>query len=336
MRAETNAVSLALIANWNCLDPKAFESQYRNHLSDFNEWDQKDHAEDWLLYEQNIGSHLSLDETSISNGELYTILTNKIAKGRKGSIIATCKGTKTKDIANVFKRISPIERQLVREVTLDFSSSMKNAVIESFPNARITTDRFHVQKLVTEAVQDMRIELRHEALKSENGTIKKAREQCKKHGKQYKHPKLKTYSNGDTKKQLLARSRYLLFKPKSKWTDSQKERAVILFEAFPELKSAYNLSMMFRNIYEQAKTKQEAKELLNKWHAKVGEKNFPNFITTAEYIQNHEDTILNYFPDRSTNAAAESFNAKLKGFRSLVRGVRDKKFFLYRVSKIWG
>jgi len=43
-----------------------------------------------------------------------------------------------------------------------------------------------------------------------------------------------------------------------------------------------------------------------------------------------------YFPERETNASAESFNAKLKGFRSLVRGVTDKKFFLYRIAKIYG
>lgn len=293
-----------------------------------------------MLFKQNIGSHLSLDETSVSNGELYTILTNKTGRGRKGSIVAMCQGTRTEDITNVFKRISPIERQLVREVTLDFSSSMYNAVIESFPNARITIDRFHVQKLVTEAVQAMRIKLRWEAIEEENKVIKKAREKykerSKEHKEQYKQPKLKIYSNGDTKKQLLARSRYLLFKPRSKWTNSQKERAVILFEIFPELKEAYNLSIMFRNIYEQAKTKTEAGVLLTNWYIKVEEKNYPCFTASADYIQGNEDNILNYFPDRSTNASAESFNAKLKGFRSLVRGVNDKKFFLYRVSKIWG
>ncbi len=318
------------------MEAKLFERQYKDHLSNYKTWNQKSHADKWLLFEQNISSHLSLDEVSISNGELYTILTNKAAKGGKGSLVVICKGTKTEDIVKVFKRIPSIERQRVLEVTLDFCPSMEKSVRHAFPNARVTSDRFHVQKIVTEALQDMRIELRHKALKSENREVEKARKKCKKQGKQYKQPKLKTYSNGDTKKQLLARSRYLLFKPKSKWTDNQKERAVILFETFPELESAYNLSMMFRNVYEQAKTKKEAKRLLSNWYSKVEKKDFPHFITTAEYIQNHEETILNYFPNRSTNASAESFNAKLKGFRALVRGVRDKKFFLYRVSKIWG
>ena len=167
------------------------------------------------------------------------------------------------------------------------------------------------------------------AIEEENELVKQAKEE----GKQYQP---KTYSNSDTKKQLLARSRYLLFRPKSKWTDRQKARSVILFKVFPDLKKGYELSMMFRNCYESSQTKKDARERLNKWYKKIEEKGFDSFITTAEYIHNHEDTILNYFINRSTNASAESFNAKIKGFRALVRGVRDKKFFLFRVAKIYG
>ncbi|WP_367998021.1 transposase, partial [Butyricimonas virosa] len=45
--------------------------------------------------------------------------------------------------------------------------------------------------------------------------------------------------------------------------------------------------------------------------------------------------ILNFFNNRSTNASAESFNAKLKAFRAQFRGVLDIKFFLFRVAKIF-
>ncbi|WP_143748607.1 transposase, partial [Chryseobacterium indoltheticum] len=45
--------------------------------------------------------------------------------------------------------------------------------------------------------------------------------------------------------------------------------------------------------------------------------------------------ILNYFERRSTNASAESFNAKIKNFRLQLRGVRDKTFFLFRLSKLF-
>jgi len=93
--------------------------------------------------------------------------------------------------------------------------------------------------------------------------------------------------------------------------------------------------MMFRGFYEQSQTRDEAKEKLDAWYTKVQEKEFDAFVTTVEYLQANEETILNYFQNQSTNAAAESFNAKLKGFRALVRGVRDKNFFLYRVSKLY-
>ena len=70
------------------LDGEQLQEQYKDHLSDYHGWDQKIHAEQWLLYEQNIGGFLSIDETSLSNGELYTIITNKAAKGGKGAIVA--------------------------------------------------------------------------------------------------------------------------------------------------------------------------------------------------------------------------------------------------------
>ena len=50
------------------------------------------------------------------------------------------------------------------------------------------------------------------------------------------------FDNGDTRPQLLVRSRYLLFKSYEKWTESQKLRAKILFEQYPDLKKAYELT----------------------------------------------------------------------------------------------
>ena len=100
--------------------------------------------------------------------------------------------------------------------------------------------------------------------------------------------------------------------------------------------------MMFRAFYENAQTIETAKQKLDEWYRKIEEKSndkesyINGFIMTADTIRLHELEILNYFVNRSTNASAESFNAKLKGFRSLVRGVRDRKFFLFRVSKLYG
>jgi len=68
---------------------------------------------------------LSLDETALSNGELYTILTNKVKKGKKGSIVGIFKGTQTESIIKVIKEnFSDEQRRMVKEVTLDLANSM--------------------------------------------------------------------------------------------------------------------------------------------------------------------------------------------------------------------
>lgn len=103
------------------------------------------HADDWMVFAQNIGSYLSIDETSLSNGELYTILTNKAAKGKKGVLVAMIKGTRAEDVVEALKIIPLSERRKVREITLDMAASMGQIARQCFPKATRVIDRFHVQ-----------------------------------------------------------------------------------------------------------------------------------------------------------------------------------------------
>lgn len=326
---EKDPTDLERIAVWSGLNKETFRKQYKFHLSSFSTWAQKAHCTEWLLFPKNLGTHLSIDETSLSNGELYTILTNKDAHGKKGALVAMVKGTKAQVVSGIINRIPTRDRMGVREVTLDLDNSMHWIVLACFPNAEKVNDRFHVQCLVSDALQDMRIEERWKAIAEESEEIARSRAQ----GKPYRAP---TYANGDTKKQLLARSRHVLFKPQGKWTESQRERAQLLFSVYPKLKEAYELSMQFRSFYEHSKTKEEAKTRLQSWYVRVCATNFTSFHTAVHSLKAHEGTILNYFSRRATNAAAESFNAKIKGFRALLRGVTDLKFFLFRISMIYG
>lgn len=267
---------------------------------------------------------------ALSNGELYTILTNKAAKGRKGAVVAIVKGTESKSVTDIIGKIPVADRMAVSEITLDMSPSMEWIATQSFLNAVKVTDRFHAQQLVSDALQDVRVALRWKAIERENTAIAGARKNGMKYVAVF-------YENGDSEKQLLARSRYLLFKSSSHWTESQQKRATILFREFPELQKAYELSMLFRSFYE-GKTRTEGQERLQTWYAAVErhKTDFPSFLTAAHSIEAHEGTILNYFYARATNASAESFNAKIKNIRGLVRGVTDKKFFLYRIAMIYG
>lgn len=325
---DNHPVSAQLVGLFFQMDGKQLQDQYKNHLSDYHDWDQKSHAENWILFQHNIGEHLSIDETSFSNGELYTIVSSKSAKGKKGTLVATIKGTKAEDIIAVLERIPIRTRNKVKEVTMDMAPNMAKAIRRCFRNARRVIDRFHVQKLAYDAVQELRIQYRWEVLDIESQKIKDARKQSIPY-----EPEL--LSNGDTIKQLLARSRHLLFKHPSRWTESQKHRAELLFIRFPKLRQAYDLGIALGDIFTKCKDKTLAFTKLGLWHNKVENAGILSFESVAKSIAAHHPEILHYFDNRSTNASAESFNAKLKAFRSVFRGVRDTTFFLYRVMKLY-
>ncbi len=85
-----------------------FGQQYKDHLSNYHQWEQKSHCQQWLLFPENISPYLSIDETALSNGELYTILTNKEAKGQKGALIAIIEGSSSDAIIQILKGTSII------------------------------------------------------------------------------------------------------------------------------------------------------------------------------------------------------------------------------------
>ncbi len=311
----------------NFLEPKTLEKQYKDGLSDFREWEQEVNPKA-LVYPKNFGRWMSIDEVALSKGELYTVITNKEKHGRKGALAALIEGTKHEVVSKALEKVPIGIRMNVAGVTLDFANTMDWICRTNFPNATLVGDRFHIQQIVSEGLQEIRIDLRRKAIDEENALITEAR-------KERKTFQPMAYSNGDTQKQLLARGRYLLFKPSTKWTPSQRERANIMFEKYAELKKGYDLSMMFRGIFESSKTQAKAKERMESWFKKVSESNLKPLISAANTVEQNLGKVLNYFPDGSTNASAESFNAKLKGFRALVRGVRDVNFFLFRVSTFY-
>ena len=285
------------------------------------------HAGDWLLFDENLGESLSIDETCLSSGEVYTFLTNKAGKGGRGTLVAVVRGTKGEDVIRVLEKIDFSKRKTVKEITLDLSSSMMIIARTVFSKALITSDRFHVQKLYYDALDDMRIAYRWMARDRENEEMKEAKAK----NETYKPFR---YSNGDTRKQLLARAKFILTKHKSKWTESQRLRAEIIFENYPELKKAYDLAMELTDIYNARSIKDAARLKLAKWFNKVEKLGVDNFYTVIDTFKNHYDTILNFFVNRATNANAESFNAKVKAFRAQFRGVTDIPFFLYRLMKL--
>ncbi|MBI3332009.1 transposase [Candidatus Peregrinibacteria bacterium] len=285
---------------------------YRDRLSGYDETT----APEELFFPENLGEKMAIDETSLIKGELYSLLTNKST----GKLVALMRGTKAAEISDkLMKHLSVEKRMKVEEVTLDMDDGFDWVVRQCFPNAEFIVDRFHVQKLVTECMQALRI--------TERQKILTQRREAKKTKQSFRET---AYENGDTPRQLLARSRYLLFKQSSSWTESQKARAIILFREYPDMLRAYALSQQLKKLYDKQMTRDVAATLLRQWCEDCEASNIPEMQDAAASVLRHEGRILNFWNNRATNAFAESFNAKIKGFRGMLRGIKDTKFFLFR------
>ena len=329
-----------MIARRNGLNGQTLRKQYKERISGYRTWGQLGHAEEYMLFPDNFGADLSLDETCLSNGEVYTILTTKAAHGGKGALAAMIRGVASDTVVAVLRRVPYEMRQKVGTVTTDLSSAMMMTARAAFPKAMLVNDRFHVQRLVSEAIDQMRIGLRWEILAEENKAIrahrarrKAARTRAEKDLVGEWEPE--RMENGETRPQIMARSRHIILTHKSKWNAQQQERAGILFRMFPRLEQAYNIYLELVDIFNKKSVPSEARLNLARWYNKVEDFGDEGFNKVIETFENHSHTIINYFVDRLTNASAESFNAKIKAFRSQFRGVGDIKFFMYRLATLY-
>jgi len=91
-----------------------------------------------------------------------------------------------------------------------------------------------------------------------------------------------------------------------------------------------------RAIFKKHSSVAEAKTKLKAWYNDVGKCTLREVKSARDCIKSRQDHILNFFINRSTNAAAESLNSKMKGFRAQLHGIADIPFFMFRLSKIFG
>ena len=334
-------------------DGDNLERAYKQHLSEFPEWEQLEHAPDWVLLPENVGERLSIDETSLQD-DLFTILSNKDGHCKKGTIVAMVRGTKVKDVVGVLLGIPEAERLKVKEVTMDLSEGMADIVAQAFPNATIVLDCFHIMQRCNDAIEEMRLRSKREAqakVRKEKSEFKKRQKRNAAHRKWYRKTHPKKYkgktrgrkparknekfrptvlSTGDTLVELLTRTKYALTQTPDKWSERTKERMALLFELYPKIKQSYDIVNKLRAIFRsKTLTKDTAKEKLHEWYKIVNRCTIREVKSARDAIKSREDNVLNYFLARSTNASAESLNSRIKGFRAQLRGVSDLPFFMY-------
>lgn len=342
------------------IDGKTLERNYKEHLSGFRQWNQRVHATDWVLVEENMGESLCLDETMLCR-DLTTFVSNKDGHCKKGSVIAAVRGTKSDDVAKVLERIPLEKREKVREVTMDFSDSMRRIATTAFPSAMITIDHFHIIQISNSPLEELRLKYKREATKMQKQQEAEHKKHLAKLAKQRKyyrrrHPKNykgkkrgrkpqrlnqrfkpQVFENGETMLEMLTRCRYQLAQSGDNWTQAQRERARILFGMFPKLREAYSLVCSLRSIFSNKNlSREDARVRLHQWYDKVAASTLREVKSVRDTIKSREEDVLNFFVNRSTNASAESLNSKMKGFRTQSRGVTDLAFFMYRVYLIFG
>lgn len=357
MAMDNLPLTAASLARFFHIKGSEVERYYKHHLSDFGTWDQNDHATDWVLLPQNLGERCSIDETSFCN-EVYTILSNKEGHGRKGSIIAIVRGTKADVVSSIIRQIPETERCRVTEITMDFSDSMYSIASRCFPNATIVIDCFHIVQRLCDGIEELRLKFKRLAMtKSRKEAAAFAKEEDRKAGNRNrwrrKHPKNpkekrgrkrirkrkykpRVLGNGETEVEMLTRSRNMLAQSGDKWSESKRERAGILFGLYPDMGEAYSLICKVRNIFKKRISPKQAREELHAWYKEVSACTLREIKSARDCIKAKEEHVLNYFRNRSTNAAAESLNSKIKGFRAQLHGIADIPFFLYRVCTIFG
>ena len=243
---------------------------------------------------------MAIDDKEIA-GEGYTIILNRDTK----KIFLMISTRKFKIIEKVLSHIPLSTFLKVKTITKDLASNYDWVARTLFPHAIRIADKFHVLKLGFEAMQDVRVRFRQEVLTTEKESKKSSNNREK-------------YKNGDTKKELLARSRYLLFKREHQWIETQSERANILFKEFPEIQKAYELIEEFRSFYDLKtggkKEKKNAQRALENCYIHVENSNIREIKNFSKTVKRHQSEILAYFYTNATNAISESINAKIQRF----------------------
>lgn len=345
------------IAQALCVDGKKLWRWYKDTLSGFTDAQQqlRHHQFDFaykekgeirqvrvpILKPEHIGENMAIDEKQIGE-DMHTILSNRDT----GKIALLAKTLKTKELSMLIPHFEQCGFK-VRTLTRDLSPGYDWFSRQAFLNAAHVADKFHIVSSVLEAMQSVRIRYRQDLLRERRTAFenhkhneKLRQQQCKKEGVVFKKKKFeykeKRLSNGETPLELLARSRYLLYKYPGDFTPSQKERAEVLFKLYPEIKNAYKLSCSFRIWYRKENVGKDIKLLetqLQGWFEETEKLEIDEMLSFKTMVETHKTVIMRYFISGHTNAIAENINSKIQRFVMINQGTRNREFFYFRLAK---
>jgi hypothetical protein len=332
---DTKPVNFATVGYILGIRSKTIYYWYRKYLSGFEEaktrgeWGKNDFVSYQgreptlsrvpVLKAENFGEEMSIDEKMLDE-DFFTQMTNR----NTGKVALLAQTMRVEELVKLVEKI-PEVKIIPKSITCDLSPTYEKFCETVFPDATLIADKFHIIRAALEALQTVRIRLKQTYLAS-LPKDKKERKEVEKKAR---------LSNRETPCEMLARSRYLLFKRDIEWSLKQKYRAELLFENYPELKIAYHTILNFRSLLDKENVGKQhnMEKQWNQWFFDAEDCNINEIIAFTAMVERHEEKIKNYLVTGKTNASAENMNSKLQRFITANYGARDIEFFLFRIAK---
>lgn len=195
-------------------------------------------------------------------------------------VIWVSRGRGADALQGLFKRLGQSGRELIETVTIDMAGGYIKAVEENLPNAEIVFDRFHVQQLASNAVDEVRREEVRNLEDSEEA-------------------------------QFVKGSRYALLKSPWNLTRQQKQQLSEIQRNNARLYRARLLNDVLADALEYRQPKR-ARQALDEWLAWASRSKLKPFIKLGRTIRKHKDRILAYIKERYTNAIVEGMNNRIR------------------------
>jgi transposase len=259
----------------------------------FNYWIERAYSKDKPLTLKKLG----IDETSSRKGHTYITLAVDLDERR---VFHVTEGKDKAAVKAVKQHLESkgVDVKQVKHASMDMSPSFISGVGEYFPEAEIHFDRFHVVKLLNEAMDKVRQLERKE------------------------HDELKGH-------------KYTFLKNKEKLSDKRKNELSNLITLFPTLGKAYRLKELFNDLWDM-ETEEDATCFLVDWCKEVDAANIPPFKKFANTVKSHWTGIVNFCETEINNGILEGINSKVQLAKRRARGYRCTKNFINMIYFLCG
>ena len=234
-------------------------------------------------------SKIGIDETSFEKGHKYVTI---VADIENSKVIYVCEG---KDSSTLTRFNEDLTNHgglstMIQSISCDMSPAFIAGISSEFPDAKITFDKFHVMKIINEAVDEVR--------KQEQSTIKE-----------------------------LKNSKYLWLKNEENLNEKQSERFLNLKNQKLKTVRAYNIKLSLQDFWDLHNRK-EAEQCLKKWYFWATHSRLTPITDAANTVKNHWNGILNYFDSKITNGIMEGINSIVQLQKRNARGFKNVLYFI--------